>query len=365
MAPVIMGNDDRPELGEELTNSFCRTDPDIAAPLRARDVPLRQPRRPVARARRQALVLQCSDDAIAPAGRRRVRPRARCATARSCSSRRRPLPEPQRAGGDDRRHPSVPRRRVTSPDDALRTPPRTSSRTRPAATCRRGWTARSSGSTRRSRRWTGRARDDLLGGRRLQDLLSPGGADLLRDAPRAAAAHAGLGARDRRRDRARRRDAPARAAQLRVRSLDGGDDGAAEPAGRPHDGLRRDRPAPLRAGARCARAGASRTSPSELQRSLLSGDAARPPAASTSASPTGPAWPAWRSAATGTTRSGSTRARRVALVVGDVVGRGITAAATMGQLRSAVRALAVDRPRARRAARRRSTATRAATASGG
>jgi sigma-B regulation protein RsbQ len=31
MAPVIMGNADRPELAEELTNSFCRTDPDIAS----------------------------------------------------------------------------------------------------------------------------------------------------------------------------------------------------------------------------------------------------------------------------------------------------------------------------------------------
>jgi sigma-B regulation protein RsbQ len=30
MAPAIMGNADRPELGEELTNSFCRTDPEIA-----------------------------------------------------------------------------------------------------------------------------------------------------------------------------------------------------------------------------------------------------------------------------------------------------------------------------------------------
>jgi sigma-B regulation protein RsbQ len=30
MAPVIMGNPDRPELGAELTDSFCRTDPDIA-----------------------------------------------------------------------------------------------------------------------------------------------------------------------------------------------------------------------------------------------------------------------------------------------------------------------------------------------
>ena len=30
MAPVIMGNPDRPQLGAELTNSFCRTDPEIA-----------------------------------------------------------------------------------------------------------------------------------------------------------------------------------------------------------------------------------------------------------------------------------------------------------------------------------------------
>ena len=30
MAPAIMGNPDRPELGEELTQSFCRTDPEIA-----------------------------------------------------------------------------------------------------------------------------------------------------------------------------------------------------------------------------------------------------------------------------------------------------------------------------------------------
>src|SRR5688500_1669826 len=30
MAPAIMGNPDRPELGEELTASFCRTDPRIA-----------------------------------------------------------------------------------------------------------------------------------------------------------------------------------------------------------------------------------------------------------------------------------------------------------------------------------------------
>src|SRR6185437_3909466 len=29
-APTITGNPDRPEMGQELTNSFCRTDPEIA-----------------------------------------------------------------------------------------------------------------------------------------------------------------------------------------------------------------------------------------------------------------------------------------------------------------------------------------------
>ena len=31
MAPVIMGNPDRPEFGQELTASFCQTDPEVAA----------------------------------------------------------------------------------------------------------------------------------------------------------------------------------------------------------------------------------------------------------------------------------------------------------------------------------------------
>ena len=66
MAPVIMGNPDRPELGEELTNSFCRADPEIAAHFARVDVPVRQPRRPRRACARRALVLQCSDDAIAP-----------------------------------------------------------------------------------------------------------------------------------------------------------------------------------------------------------------------------------------------------------------------------------------------------------
>jgi hypothetical protein len=37
MAPVIMGNPERPELAEELANSFCRTDPAIARTAPAGD----------------------------------------------------------------------------------------------------------------------------------------------------------------------------------------------------------------------------------------------------------------------------------------------------------------------------------------
>ena len=72
MAPVIMGNADRPELGEELTNSFCRADPEIAAQF-ARVTFLSDNRADLARVRTRRLVLQCAEDAIAPADGRRVR----------------------------------------------------------------------------------------------------------------------------------------------------------------------------------------------------------------------------------------------------------------------------------------------------
>jgi sigma-B regulation protein RsbQ len=65
MAPVIMGNADRPELGEELTNSFCRSDPEIAAQF-ARVTFLSDNRGDLARVSTPSLVLQCSEDAIAP-----------------------------------------------------------------------------------------------------------------------------------------------------------------------------------------------------------------------------------------------------------------------------------------------------------
>jgi sigma-B regulation protein RsbQ len=65
MAPVIMGNSDRPELAEELTNSFCRTDPEIAKAF-ARATFLSDNRADLADVPARALVLQCSDDVIAP-----------------------------------------------------------------------------------------------------------------------------------------------------------------------------------------------------------------------------------------------------------------------------------------------------------
>jgi sigma-B regulation protein RsbQ len=65
MAPVIMGNPDRPGLGQELTNSFCRADPDIAAQF-ARVTFQSDNRADLARVGIPSLVLQCSDDPIAP-----------------------------------------------------------------------------------------------------------------------------------------------------------------------------------------------------------------------------------------------------------------------------------------------------------
>lgn len=65
MAPVIMGNPDRPELGEELTNSFCRTDPAIARDF-ARVTFTSDNRADLAGVTARTLILQCREDAIAP-----------------------------------------------------------------------------------------------------------------------------------------------------------------------------------------------------------------------------------------------------------------------------------------------------------
>jgi sigma-B regulation protein RsbQ len=65
MAPAIMGAPDRPELGIELTNSFCRTDPDIAKHF-ARTTFLSDNRSDLPNLLAPTLVIQCSDDLIAP-----------------------------------------------------------------------------------------------------------------------------------------------------------------------------------------------------------------------------------------------------------------------------------------------------------
>ena len=64
MAPAIMGNPDRPELAEELTDSFCRTDPDIAKDF-ARVTFTSDNRGDLSRIKARTLVLQCANDIIA------------------------------------------------------------------------------------------------------------------------------------------------------------------------------------------------------------------------------------------------------------------------------------------------------------
>jgi sigma-B regulation protein RsbQ len=65
MAPVIMGNAERPDLGLQLTDSFCAVDPEIARHF-AHVTFLSDNRRDFSAVRTPTLVLQCSDDVIAP-----------------------------------------------------------------------------------------------------------------------------------------------------------------------------------------------------------------------------------------------------------------------------------------------------------
>ncbi|MET7323681.1 alpha/beta hydrolase [Streptomyces sp. NPDC005549] len=65
MAPAIMGNADRPELGEELTNSFCATDPDMARVF-ARTTFLSDSRDDLKAVTVPTLILECTQDVIAP-----------------------------------------------------------------------------------------------------------------------------------------------------------------------------------------------------------------------------------------------------------------------------------------------------------
>jgi sigma-B regulation protein RsbQ len=65
MAPIIMGNPERPELAAELEASFCSTDP-IHAQHFARVTFLSDNRADLVKLRSRTLILQCDKDAIAP-----------------------------------------------------------------------------------------------------------------------------------------------------------------------------------------------------------------------------------------------------------------------------------------------------------
>ncbi|MEP6684123.1 MAG: alpha/beta hydrolase, partial [Parafilimonas sp.] len=65
LAPNIMGNKDRPQLGEELTESFCSTDPLIAKQF-AEATFFSDNREDLKKLKTPSLILQCSEDIIAP-----------------------------------------------------------------------------------------------------------------------------------------------------------------------------------------------------------------------------------------------------------------------------------------------------------
>ncbi len=65
MAPVIMGNADRPELSDELERSFCQADPEIARRF-AKATFLGDNRADLPMVPVPTLVLQCAHDVIAP-----------------------------------------------------------------------------------------------------------------------------------------------------------------------------------------------------------------------------------------------------------------------------------------------------------
>lgn len=65
LAPAIMGNKNRPELGNELAESFCSTDPVIARRF-AETTFFSDNRNDLRKLKVPSLILQCSDDIIAP-----------------------------------------------------------------------------------------------------------------------------------------------------------------------------------------------------------------------------------------------------------------------------------------------------------
>jgi sigma-B regulation protein RsbQ len=65
LAPAIMKNPERPELARELQENFCSTDPNIARQF-ARATFFSDNRRDLSKVTVPSLIIQCSDDIIAP-----------------------------------------------------------------------------------------------------------------------------------------------------------------------------------------------------------------------------------------------------------------------------------------------------------
>jgi len=65
ITPVIMGNPEKPELTEELKNSFCKTDPAIAQQF-AKVTFMGDERKHLSKCHTNTLIIQCKSDVIAP-----------------------------------------------------------------------------------------------------------------------------------------------------------------------------------------------------------------------------------------------------------------------------------------------------------
>ena len=102
--------------GEELTNSFCRTDPEIAKAF-ARVTFTSDNRGDLASVDVPTLILQCSEDIIASPGSRRVRPSRYSEQRDGHPGSDRPLPQSQRAGRSHLRHAHI---RLSAPLRDLR-----------------------------------------------------------------------------------------------------------------------------------------------------------------------------------------------------------------------------------------------------
>ena len=126
MAPVIMGNPDRPELGERAHRELLPHRPGgrRRASRGSRSSPTTAPTcRQVAR---PTLVLQCTRGRDRPGRGRPVRRRADARQPPRAAGRDRPLPEPERSRGDDRRDHGLRPRSPSSTLTPVTTPPRRS-----------------------------------------------------------------------------------------------------------------------------------------------------------------------------------------------------------------------------------------------